>query len=436
MSVKQIALTINLFFLSIAQILLAGDTNFLPIFGGRTFARNGLYFAGSDGLASAVANPATLIYGDERLVQFTLIDRAGRQELDSPSDGLFRSFRSNDFAFAGGALWRVSDNLAAGLTYYRAADYRVDWPFAMFRERPGSSVVLVFELVNQLRIDAIAPVVAYKFGKLALGVTLNIYRFDHRLAFPIANAAWLQGRGQSAYQFVYDQDAWTYAPNIGTSFDLSGKLRLAATLRIGYSGDLEGTALSNMFADTALFNPAAPSQVVVSSEFNTPWSLGAGIAYKLSERSEFNFDVMYNLWSGRQSGMQFEFGNDTWQNGLATLDTVTGFNGRHFSLNYDNTLDIGIGYEYAPPEGLTYRAGYRFSKSPNSAETYSLLFPGVHQHWFTAGFGYQSGRFTLDAALAYAIGQSRQIDLPASGMSAGTYNSNVILPVASIRYRL
>ena len=432
MTAKQIVLTINIFFLSVAQLLLAGDTNFLPIFGARTLARNGLYFAGSDGLASAVANPAALLYTEGRLLQLVAMDRAGRQQLDSPGAGLFRSFRYNDFAFAGGAFWRVSDGLAAGISYHRAADFRVEWPFAIFREKPGSSVVLVFEMLNQLTVDAITPTAAFKLGGMAFGISVNVYRVTQHTAFPLANDAWYQGIGLSAYQFDYDQDAWTFGVNVGLSADLSKKLQVGGTARMGYSADLEGQAVSNMFVDLN----AAPAQVALSSKFKMPWIFGAGLLYKLGERSELNLDAAYNLWGSTQDQFRFTFSDAAWQNGLASADTVTGFQGDRFPLNFDNALDVGIGYEYTHSAEWNYRASYRFSQSPNSAATYSLLLPGVHQHWFTAGIGYQSGRFTLDGALAFAIGQSREVASQSSGIKSGKYTSNVILPVASLRYRL
>ncbi len=432
MTAKKRFLIVIVGLLGIAEILPAGDTNFLPVFGARTFARNGLYFAGGDGLAAAAANPAALLRSSGRFLQFAVLDRAGRQYLDSPADGLFRSFRANHFSFAGGAFWRMSESLAAGVAYYRAADFRVEWPFAMFREKPGSSVVLVFDLFNQLTIDAITPAAAFKLGRVAVGLSANLYRFTQRSDFPLANAGWYQNRGLSAYQVEYDQNAWAFGVNVGLSAELSNQFRVGGLVRTAYAADLEGEAVSNLLADLY----GAPAQVALSSEFEMPWVMGVGLAYKIGARSELNLDAAYHLWGSTQDELRFTFSDAVWQTGLAATDTVTGFRGDRLPLNFDNTLELGIGYEFIYNEQWSYRASYRFSQSPNSAATYSLLLPGVHQHWFAAGIGYQSGRIALDAALAYAIGQAREIDSTVNSGVAGTYDSNVILPVVAIRYRL
>lgn len=429
---RSIIYLISLWILfAVASPLLAGDTNLISVFGAKTFARNGLYFAGQDGLAAISANPAALTLPQGWGIEGTVMDRAGRQETMFNNRSLHRSFRDNDLNFAAGVYWAISPRLTAALAYYPASDYEVEWPYAVLREKPGSSVVLVFDMFNRLQADALTPAIGLKLGKVKVGLAANIYRVSQHTAFPQANELWFSGTGLSAYQFEFEQDGWAVGGNLGMMANISDRLRIGAVVRSAYKASLDGTATSQMFVDL----DSGQSTVNLSSDFEMPWVLGAGAVYKLNATTEFNIDASYSLWGSTQESYDFGFSSLVWETGLVMADTVTGISGGTFALQYENALDLGIGFEYAPPQGLTYRFGYRFSKSPNSEMTYNLLFPGVDQHWFSGGIGYRSKNFTLDIALAYAMGVAREITSSENPNAFGTYDSNTIVPVANLKYK-
>jgi len=120
----------------------AGDTSFISVFGAKTFARNGLYFAGQDGMAAISANPAALTLLQGWGIEGALMDRAGRQETMFNNRSLHRSFRDNDFNFAAGVYWAISPRVTGALAYYPASDYEVEWPYAVFRENWERSVLV------------------------------------------------------------------------------------------------------------------------------------------------------------------------------------------------------------------------------------------------------------------------------------------------------
>lgn len=397
---------------------------------GRTLARNGLYLAGTEGLATAITNPAGIAYLHGRALELSIMDQRGQYDYENSTQGLFRSHRENNYSFSGGAYWAVSPRLTAAFAYYRPLDYEVNWPFALVFTKDVSTTLAAFNMFNRIQIDAVSPSLAFRFGSVAFGVTANVYRLRQHTAFPLANNEWYQDHGEAAYQFEYKQDAWSYGFNFGMMATLSNKLRVGGMVRSAYDAALEGEATSQMLADL----DGAATRVNLSANFEVPWALGAGLVYQLGDSWEMNLDAAYSLWANTQNSFDFQFSDSNWQTRLAEMDTVTGIRGSSFPLAFDNSIDVGLGFEYSPPQGLACRAGYRYSQSPNSAGTYSMLFPSVDQHWLSFGIGYQDGRFSLDASLAYAVGVSKAVAAAENSSSPGKYDSNALVPAVKLQY--
>jgi long-subunit fatty acid transport protein len=177
----------------------------------------------------------------------------------------------------------------------------------------------------------------------------------------------------------------------------------------------------------------AATQVNLSANFEMPWALAR--AWFISGANLGNQSRRGLLPVGRHAeNLDFVFSDSKWQARLAQTDTVTGINASRFPLAFDNTIDVGLGFEYSPPQGLAYRAGYRYSQTPNSAATYIMLFPSVDQHWFTMGIGYKDGGISIDASLAYAIGVAAVITAAENPHSPGKYDSNAIVPAVTMQY--
>jgi long-subunit fatty acid transport protein len=431
MKMKRICTCLILLFM-LNESVFTGDTDQSPYFGVRTFSRNGLYFAGNDASASVLTNPAGLLKLAGASLDMAVYLRAGRQQFESPTQGLFKSFRSYDYSIAAGAYWRIAPGLSVALAYYPAADYKVSWPYALFLEKEGSAVTLAFDMYNDISVDALTPALAMQLGGVDVGVSANIYRIEQTMAFPLTNSQWYDNIGLAAYQFDEELDGWSFGITVGLGVDLSDRLRMGGVVRSGYGTDLSGRFASQMFTD--LFS--AEDRVNARSEFQMPWLGGLGVNYNLSENAALNLDVAYTLWRDIHDSYDFTLSNQDWQDGFAEVDTVTGLQGSKFRLSYENTLDIGVGFEYAPAQGMHYRAGYRFSQTPNSGVTYGLLFPGVDQHWLSFGMGYTAEKYVLDVVFAYAFGASKDVIRSENLYRNGQYKSNTLMPAVMLKYGL
>lgn len=407
--------------------LKAGGTNYNSLYGARTLALNGLYIAGIDGLNSTFSNPASLSYLTGSSIRLTVADLLEQQEFNSTRNGLFNSYRNDNFNIGGGIYWNFAPGITAAVAYQPFVNYEVDWPYTVFSTRDSNAVILAFDLTNRQKVDAISPSVGVSFGTVSLGLSANIYHVQQFLAFPLQNN---RPQGLAGYQVEYDEDAWAYGFTIGAMADLSENLRLGLMVRSAFKANLKGNAKSNMFA--AL--DSAATDVNVASKFEMPWIMGLGAVYKLSQSVAVNVDLSYNLWGSTQKTTDFTTENQKWQNGLNQTDSLLGISPASFPVNLRNSLSAGVGFEISGSEEMSYRFGYRFSQSPNTAESYNMLTPGVSQHWFSFGIEYKDENYTVDAGIAYSVGVSREINNGAFSPTSGKYSSNNIVPAVSINY--
>lgn len=407
--------------------LRAGGTDTYPLFSARTIGLNGLYFAGSDGVNSL--NPAAFAGLTGMGLTISGADLLDQQEFQGTKEGLFRAYKNDNIALSAGFYWNLMPGFTAALTYQPYVNYEVDWPFTIFRQQDSNAVILAFDMTNRIQANAISPSVAFNIGGLALGLSANIYHVSYFNAFPLQNE---RNKGNAAYQMEYDQNAWAYGFTLGAMAGVTENLHLGLMLKSGFKAKLKGTAKSNMFADL----DSTVSQTNVSSEYQAPWVAGLGLIYKLSDNMAINADLAYSMWGSTQKTMDFTLNNSFWQNGLNYTDSLSGINPSLISLNYRNALMAGVGFEITASEGMAYRFGYRYSQSPNSDKTYSMLSPGVDQHWFSFGIGYKDESYTVDASVAYALGVSKTISSGPVPAIAGRYKSSGIYPAVSIHFAL
>lgn len=417
--------------LSFSNTLTAGDAGFNVASRAKTLSLNGLYFAGTDGLQAVLTNPSMLSLLKSGGVEFFAADRIAQFELESTRNGLFKSFDDNDFSFGGGIYWMFSQSFSAALSYQRAVDYKTNWPFSNLFRNDSLSALLVFDFHNQITIDAASASLAINIDKFSIGASANLYHVEHHSAFPFTNERWGEGLGRPAYQLNYDQDGYTFGFGLGVSAQFNDRFRAGVMARSGYKADMEGIANNIMFAEL----DSISSQASLTGTFEMPWVFGGGIVYEWSENLTLNMDIQYSLWGNIRETFILSVDNSIWQQRLSMTDTLTDINASGFNLSFTNTIDAGIGLEYKTSD-LVLRTGYRFSQSPNSDDSYNLLFPDVDQHWVSLGIGYLYENLLVDASIAYAFGVSREIIKPGIGNLSGKYKSNIILPTVTIRYLL
>ncbi len=431
MSTKYTLVSALILFFFIGDIY-AGGADLNTVSRAKTSSLNGLYFAGGDGLNSVLGNPAGLIKSSNGYLELSIADLIGQQKFEGDTQGLHKSYEDDHFALGTGLAWSFSRDFILGLSYQRAINYNVDWPFVAYQSTDTTSSISSLNLYNRFKVNSASISGAVRFDQLTIGITASAYQVKLETAFPLENRFWYDSSstGLAAYQFNYNEDAWTYGFGLGLLYEVSPDLQIGVMARSGYSADLTGKAQSNYFADL----DSAASETDLSSKFEIPWVFGGGLVYKLSENLTINADLQYSMWSNIQQAMDFDFNNSTWQNNIPLKDSLSGIRANKFILDFQNTIDAGFGVDLHLTE-IDLRFGYRFSQSPNSESTYSYLFPSVNQHRVSLGLGYVDENLSFDLSVAYAFGMDKKISNSANGFN-GKYNSSLVIPTLTMRYSL
>jgi long-chain fatty acid transport protein len=291
---------------------------------------------------------------------------------------------------------------------------------------------LAFDHFNEYSISAINPSAAMNFGSFAVGVSVNLMNIQHRVGFYQGYDGWEATEGAvGAYQVSIDEDAWAFGGTIGVQGNLTEKLRFGAFVKSTISAALEGEAKSSLFRVVDSTN----TETTVSSDFELPWIFGLGFLYEFAPNFRVNVDAMYSLWGSTQTTKDYEYGNNIWNNRFENVDSLSGYTGGSFPLEYDNSFDVGIGLEYEASENVTVRCGYRYSQAQNTDETYSMLYPAIDQHWLSVGIGFWFEELYVDMAVAYGAGTQIEVSENKNPFYAGKYDGDTYIPTINIKYQ-
>jgi long-chain fatty acid transport protein len=424
---KIFTIVILIFLFGVNSSLNAGDVSLRSISQARTSSLNGLFIAGVDEMNNAFSNVAGLTYLNSRFVEMSLVDLIGQSELDNPTNGLFRSFQQDNVALSAGIFYPLSEKVVIALSYQRAYDYNVDWPFAVLTSTDSSSVLQTFNLLNNINVDAILPSVAFRLGNLSVGASVNIFNVNYKSSFPVTNFEWNDTLGLPAYQMEYDMDAWSFGFNVGLMYDATEDLRIGTFVRSSFSADLEGSVKSDLLSSI----DSVSAQSNVTTTFEYPWVFGLGILYKISTDWIVNLDFQYSLFGSSSESLVMNYSDPGWGAKSFQADPLTGINPSDILLAFDDAFDAGVGIEYLLTD-WSFRGGYRFSQSQNTDASYNFLFPTVEQHWISLGLGYNDSVYFVDLTAAYAFGTDTEIiSMPSV---SGKYNSQTVNVSLALKY--
>ena len=415
-----------------SYITKAGDSNMSPITSTRSLSLGGHYYAGSDNVTSSFINPAKVLCSPGIGIDINLNSIAGQNSLSKSNGDLHRSFLFNDVVGSGGIYW-TKKRFGFGLVYNnQALHYSVRWPLAMLFEVNNVDRVFGYQLTSRLLADAISPVVGFKFGRLSLGISANCYVINRQLAFPIGNRNYITNGEDPAYQIRISQKGKALGWNIGFVNMVSNQLRFGGSLHSGISADLTGKAFSEIFFDI----DSTTNKSKVSSRIELPIIGGLGVLYKVKNHLSLNLDATVSLWNQVQSSCEYTYLDTAWVSRLpeSNQDSITGYFWKDQPWEFRSNIDIGFGVEYKTDSNMFYRFGYRFTQTPNSERTYTLLFPEVNRHWLSFGIGYQQGGYIFDLGVVYSIGTEMSIPEDRNQNVPGKYGSRTIILSLNVRY--
>jgi len=231
------------------------------------------------------------------------------------------------------------------------------------------------------------------FPGFSFGVTGHAL-YSH---FLMRNGGWLEETfADSAhlhpFQTENDGIGWGYGATVGLLYRVNNQISVGASARTPMTITHDGS-----FEATSTLDGVGTSRINGEFDFTYPLWAGLGFAYRdfLFEGATLTGDVHYTRWSAVDE-MEFLVDGES----LGTSE-----------LNWDNTMQIAVGFDVRVSRSLSARLGYRNVPDPVPDDTYDFVAPQSQKNVVTLGFGYRQDVWTLDFALEYYMGDERSFEL-------------------------
>ena len=325
-------------------------------------------------------------------------------------------------AFAFGLFMDLGEKMKVGLYANAPSGLGTEWDGADLQALGGPNGP-EFEWLSKIGVIHFGPALAYDVNeKLAIGLSLNLSYGMLELSRPED----LDGDAMELLDSQYSEESsgMGYGVTIGAMFKASEKLNLGLSLRtkntISFSGDAEIPNLAAM---------QLPTKSDIERDITWPIWVGAGIAFKATERLIITADVQMTQWESTHDELVGEYKDAQWN----TMFTATGKD--KLELKWENTTSIRFGGMYKLTPCLDVMAGFYLDPAPGVNETANILLPGIDNNVITFGFAFHKGVLSTAFAFEYLVGSENEVSLTDGGMP-GKHNMNIPVPSLSISYGL
>ena len=213
---------------------------------------------------------------------------------------------------------------------------------------------------------------------------------------------------------ISDATADTFAGNLGLMWTPMEQFQLGVTWRSGVDLDVEGD--TKVTIPTALTQATGGAMQSLSTIGKTTVSLpqvfGIGASFKPRAQLTLTADVNWIDWSVYKN-IDFDFK----QNTPYFPDTKN-------PRNWEDAWAFRLGAEYMVTDKAAVRAGYLYDQTPIPDESLGPELPTGTRNGVTVGFGYDWGKFNIDAAYVHLFIENREVnDSIRSPKPLGDYES-------------
>ena len=263
-----------------------------------------------------------------------------------------------------------------------------------------------FKLTDRLRLGV---------GFDAMWSQLKLKQFYPWFIFPGSTGIEPDGRA------IGTGDGWAFGGNVGLTWQITDRQRLAITYRSPMTVDYEGDFEINNITPTAAFL-GATERSNFETEIGFPTIVSAGYGFQLTESIRLELDVEWIEFS-RFDSLDLSLGNNAF-----LLPSTS------FRQDWDDTFTVGIGGDWKISQNWVLRASYQYYESPVPDSTFSPTIPDANQNVFTIGLGYQCGHHALEVAYGLDFYDDRHIRNSSNSAFNGDYEITVHLFSAAYRF--
>lgn len=297
----------------------------------------------------------------------------GTQETDNPIE--------NGVVPTGAIAHALTPNIALGLVI--AAPYNFTTKYA------ADSWARYSAQTTRLRTIDIQPGVAFHVDApggigVNLGAAVNVEHSTASFGNALPNLLSSLPDGEQ----LLTGKGWDVGYTLGARL-AAGKLSLGVSYKSSITHHLDGT-----IAVSGLLGPLAANNVTASTNasFRTPWQLGFGARYKLTDAITLNGEVIRFGWA--------KF--DAIRLGAPVNAAIP--------ENYRNTWNYAGGIDVAVAKDWTVRGGVQRDISPVRDNDRDARVPDSNRWVYAVGASHDIGRFSIDAAANYLTLATAAID--------------------------
>lgn len=342
----------------------------------RAIGLGGAFAAIADDASAVYHNPAGLVFHKKRMsISLNGFHVRPNHEYVMPGGSVAHSTQNISFPQVF-LSYETSERLTLGFgAYIPFAGGGVDWP--------GDE--LGFPFKSNLGVVSLTPSIAYRFSeKLSVGLSVNY--FHSILDVNSEGGPFGTLKSKENGSALSGSLGLMFRPSPTISFGISVRGPAKLTLSGKTTVPVEVPGLGSM----AL-------KLKSETEFNLPWDVEVGVAFKVSENFLVSAGAQYTMWS--------------------VLDriekTVKGIPGEgdleeYELLNFEDIMILRAGIEYSIPGGLFLRAGVGLDKSAAPLETLSITNIDVDKITLIGGIGYRVGNTQVDFVFVQANGKERE----------------------------
>ncbi len=263
-------------------------------------------------------------------------------------------------------------------------------------------------LKNYIATMAVNPTVAWQINQdLSLGVGLY-YLYSKTEAVKKTDQSTVGG-AEGEFEIEADGGGWGY--NLGILYRASESWRIGAGYRSPVDIEHNGTATLSRIAPALQANFGG-------SRYKTPlrtWAdfpeiVNLGLAYCPNQKLTIGVEVEWMGWS-RFDTSRLDFKNEV---------PSAGFTDISMPLDWNDSWLYKIGAEYKIGDHHALRTGYAFVESPVPSKTLSPSAPNADSHNISLGYGWQGGRYSLDAFYMIQLFERISVNNP---ILSGSYDA-------------
>ncbi|HMP81503.1 MAG TPA: outer membrane protein transport protein, partial [Verrucomicrobiota bacterium] len=218
-------------------------------------------------------------------------------------------------------------------------------------------------------------------------------------------------------------DGWGWGGNVGITFQITDRQRLAVTYRsqmdVDYSGDFD---ISNITPTAASFGATSSSDFDTKIKFPNILAVGYGVQVTDKVRLEANVEW---IQFSRFKTLNIDAGNN---------NVLLPPSSQSVAQDWKDTYTVGIGGDWRFADRWVLRSGFQYYDSPVPDSTFSPTVPDANQYVFTIGLGFKGKHNSFEFAYGLDFYDQRKIENDQQPAFNGKYDITVHLFSVAYRY--